>query len=118
MGHGNIDFPRNFYSTYSPQIQVILSFNNQCLSNKEKTKSVPTQLEKCFEVATARQLEMSNQAALSFHIKAVRPPLLLCLSFAVLNLPTRSFIALQETNTGTKAFINYTWIQYYICEQK
>lgn len=55
---------------------------------------MPTQLEKCFEAVHSKTTR--NEQPDSFHRKAVRPPLLLCLSYAVLNLSTRSFIALQE----------------------
>lgn len=37
-----------------------------------------------------------------FQIKAVRPPLRLCLSYAVLNLSTSSFIVLKEQKTNVK----------------
>jgi hypothetical protein len=81
----------NISTIYTLQIQA---FNNQCLlgSKEKKTKiCVPTELESASKLSTARHLQMSN-----IHMKAVRPPLLVCLSYAVLNLSTKSFIALQE----------------------
>lgn len=41
-----------------------------------------------------------QRGASGFHIKAVRPPLRLCLSYAVLNLSTSSFIVLWEKKEG------------------
>jgi hypothetical protein len=41
-----------------------------------------------------------QRGASGFHIKAVRPPLRLCLSYAVLNLSTSSFIVLWEKKKG------------------
>jgi hypothetical protein len=94
--HGNMVIwwlSTNISTIYTLQIQAILSFNNQCLGSKEKKTKicVPTELESASMLSTARHLQMSN-----IHMKAVRPPLLVCLSYAVLNLSTKSFIALQE----------------------
>jgi hypothetical protein len=104
----------NISTIYTLQIQAILSFNNQCLGSKEKkTKICARRVGKCFEVVHSKT--STNEQQGNIHMKAVRPPLLVCLSYAVLNLSTKSFIALQEdTNIRRKnrAFISNTCIQY------
>lgn len=96
-----------FSSPYSLKIKAILSFNNLGLTSKKRKINIYAYNDG--EVLWRCPPEMSN----TNHIKAVRPPLLLCLSYAVLNLSTSSFIALHEDRKDKKEHSLITCSQGY-----
>lgn len=67
-----------------------------------------------FHVQMHTKKQDCQMRACGIHIKAVRPPLRLCLSYAVLNLSTSSFMVLWLKNSytlkhGTHKIYNIQW---------